>query len=65
MFGGGPKVKISKELHERIQKYAAMAGYSSVDEFVIHALEKELQQLEEAQSDDEIKEKLKGLGYLA
>ena len=64
MFGG-KKIKISKELYERIEKYAAMAGYSSVDEFIIHALEKELQQLEEAQSDEEIKEKLKGLGYLA
>ena len=64
MFGG-KKIKISKELHDRIQKYAEMAGYSSVDEFVVHAIEKELNQLEEAQSDDEIKEKLKGLGYLA
>ncbi|MBD3235997.1 MAG: hypothetical protein GF330_04790 [Candidatus Eisenbacteria bacterium] len=64
MFGG-KKIKISKELFDRIQKYAEMAGYSSVDEFVLHALEKELHQLEEAQSDDEIKEKLKGLGYLA
>lgn len=64
MFGG-KKIKIDKEFFDRIQKYAEMAGYSSVDEFVIHVLEKELQQLEEAQSDDEIKEKLKGLGYLA
>lgn len=64
MFGD-KKVKISKELYERIEKYASLAGYSSVDEFVLHALEKELRQLEEAQSDEEIKEKLKGLGYLA
>jgi len=65
MFGGGHKVKISPELYERIQKYAQVAGYPSVDEFVVHALEKHLQQLEEAASDEEIKEKLKGLGYLA
>ena len=65
MFGGGAKVKISKELFERIEKYAKLAGYSSVDEFVVHALESQLAQLEEAQSDEEIKEKLKGLGYLA
>jgi hypothetical protein len=64
MFGG-PKVKISKELYDRVEKYAKIAGYSSIDEFVVHALETQLAQLEEAQSDDEIKEKLKGLGYLA
>jgi metal-responsive CopG/Arc/MetJ family transcriptional regulator len=64
MFGG-KKIKIQTELFERIEKFAKMAGYSSVDEFVVHALEKELAQLEDAQSDEEIKEKLKGLGYLA
>lgn len=64
MFGG-KKIKIQTELYERIEKFAKMAGYSSVDEFVLHALEKELAQLEDAQSDEEIKEKLKGLGYLA
>jgi hypothetical protein len=64
MFGGGHKVKVSDELYERIAKYAKLAGYSSIEEFVIHALEKQLALLEEAQSDEEIKEKLKGLGYL-
>ncbi|MBM3316691.1 MAG: hypothetical protein FJY75_02455 [Candidatus Eisenbacteria bacterium] len=64
MFGGH-KIKISGELHERIARYAKLAGYSSVDEFVVHALESQLAHLEEAQSDEEIKEKLKGLGYLA
>ena len=64
MFGG-KKIKVEKELYDRIAKFAELAGYSSVDEFVIHALEKELAQLEDAATDDEIKEKLKGLGYLA
>jgi len=64
MFGGGAKIKISQELYARIEKVAKLAGYSSADEFVVHALESHLAQLEEAQSDEEIKEKLKGLGYL-
>ncbi len=64
MFGG-KKIKVEKELYDRIAKFAELAGYSSVDEFVTHALEKELAQIEDAASDDEIKEKLKGLGYLA
>ncbi|MFH1143982.1 MAG: hypothetical protein V1774_05510 [Candidatus Eisenbacteria bacterium] len=64
MFGAGAKIKITKELYDRIEKYAKLSGYSSIDEFVVHALESQLAQLEEAQSDEEIKEKLKGLGYL-
>ncbi len=63
MFGE-KKIKLSKELYEQVERVAKLAGYSSVDEFVIHALEKEMAQLQEAQSDEEIKEKLKGLGYL-
>ncbi len=64
MFGG-KKIKLSKELYDQVARVAELAGYSSVDEFVIHALEKELSQLSEAQSDEDIKEKLKGLGYLS
>lgn len=41
-----------------------MAGYSSPQEFVEHVLEKELGKIEEAESDEEIVNKLKGLGYL-
>ena len=64
MFGE-KKIKLSKELYEQVERVAKLAGYSSVDEFVIHSLEKEMAKLQEAQSDEEIKEKLKGLGYLA
>lgn len=61
----GPKVKIEKSLYEKIKMYASISGYSSVDEFVAHALEKEVAQLEEAESEDEIKKKLQGLGYIS
>jgi len=64
MFGE-KKIKLNKELYEQVERVAKLAGYASVDEFVIHALEKEMAKLQEAQSDEEIKEKLKGLGYLA
>ena len=64
MFGS--KVKIDKELLEKIKKYAGMAGYSSPEEFIHHALEKEISKLEEdGASDEEIKNKLKGLGYIS
>lgn len=65
MFGGN-KIKIDGELMERLKKAAEIAGYSSVDEFVIHVLERELNKLEEGgDSDEEIKKRLEGLGYIS
>lgn len=64
MFGGS-KVKLPKELYDKVKKYSDIAGYSSPEEFVTHALEKEIALLEEADSEDEIKKKLQGLGYLS
>lgn len=63
MFGG-TKIKLDSNLWERIKRYAELSGYSSPTEFVTHALEKELAHLEEADDDEEIKKKLKGLGYI-
>jgi hypothetical protein len=57
-------VKLEKALYNRIKKCAEVAGYSSADEFVIHVLEKEMSQLEDAESDEEIAKKLQGLGYI-
>lgn len=64
MFGGN-KIKLDKDLLDRVKRYADIAGYSSVDEFVTHALEKELSQLEDADSEEEIRKKLQGLGYIS
>jgi len=63
MFGS--KIKINKELMHKIRKYAEIAGYSSPDEFVVHALEKEIAKLEESDTDEEVKKRLKGLGYIS
>lgn len=64
MFGGD-KIKIEKSLLERAKKLASTAGYSSVDEFISHLIEKELAKLEGAQDDEEVKKRLKGLGYIS
>jgi hypothetical protein len=64
MFGGG-RVKLDKDLIARVKKYSDIAGYSSVEEFITHALEKELAKLEDAGSEEEIKKRLKGLGYIS
>ncbi len=63
MFGS--KVKLDKHLLEKVKRYAEMAGYSSAEEFITHALEKEIAQLEEADSEEEIKKRLQGLGYIS
>ena len=60
-----PKVKLGKELYARIKKFADLAGYSSVEEFVTNVLEKELSQIDESDSEEEIKKKLQGLGYIS
>jgi hypothetical protein len=60
-----PKVKIDKELYEKLKKMAELSGYSSVDELATHVFEKELANLGEGESDEEIKKKLEGLGYIS
>jgi hypothetical protein len=63
MFGS--RIKLDKALLAKAKRYADLAGYSSVDEFVAHVLEKELAKFEGSYSEEEIKKKLKGLGYIS
>lgn len=63
MFGSS--IKLDKALLAKVKRYSDLAGYSSVEEFVTHALEKEIAQLEKADTEDEIKKRLKGLGYIS
>jgi len=62
---GKAKVKLEKDLLDRVKKFAALAGYTSPEEFITHCLEKEIAKLEESDSEEEIKKKLKGLGYIS
>jgi hypothetical protein len=57
-------VKLSKSLCERARAVVEKAGYSSLEEFIEHAVEKDLRNLEDAGSKDQLIDKLKGLGYL-
>ena len=61
----GSKVRIDKDLLAKAATYADIAGYSSVEEFINHAVEKALAQLEDADSEEEIKKRMKGLGYIS
>jgi hypothetical protein len=65
MFGNSTKVKIDRDLMDRIRRVADVAGYATPEEFVVHILEKEMLHFEDAGSDDDIRDKLKGLGYIS
>ncbi|MFL6354530.1 MAG: hypothetical protein ACJ74Z_22140 [Bryobacteraceae bacterium] len=57
-------VKLSRSLCDRARLLVEKAGYSSLEEFIEHAIEKDLARLEEAGSKEDLIKKLKGLGYL-
>ena len=57
-------VKLNRSLCERATRASEKIGYSSVAEFIEHAIEKELAHHEEPEIQQDIMDKLKGLGYL-
>jgi hypothetical protein len=61
------KVNLDHDLLERCRQYAEQAGYSSVEEFIIHVLERELestQKISQKDDEEEITRRLQGLGYI-
>lgn len=63
-MGSKTTVKLNKTLCDRARVLVNKAGYSSLEEFIEHAIEKDLTRLEEADSKEDLIKKLKGLGYL-
>ncbi|HZP17265.1 MAG TPA: hypothetical protein VFB00_04830 [Terriglobales bacterium] len=68
MFGSH-KVKLEGELLDKARQCAEACGYSSVDEFVLHVLEKEVNKVlppgEGGPASKEIiRKRLQGLGYI-
>lgn len=59
-----PKVKINRPLYELLEKKADEKGYSSVDEFILHVLEAAVADAGPGATEEQIRERLKGLGYL-
>ena len=57
-------VKLSKPLLDRARAVVTRAGYSSLEEFIEHAVERDLAKLEQSESKEDLIRKLKGLGYL-
>lgn len=58
------KIKVDGHLYDRLKKVSDLAGYASVDDFVTHMIEKELSQIESSDSDADVEERLRGLGYI-
>ncbi|MDM7992134.1 MAG: hypothetical protein QUS11_02355 [Candidatus Fermentibacter sp.] len=61
------KLKLDDEMAERLSRVAAMVGYSSPEELAHHVLSRELDKLDPGtgESEEDLKRKLKGLGYMA
>ncbi|MFO8073919.1 MAG: hypothetical protein R6V85_18815 [Polyangia bacterium] len=59
------KVKIPNDLYQNAAKLAELAGYASVDEFIVHIIEKETEKIGSSEDEEEIKKRLKGLGYIS
>ncbi len=64
-WGNSAKVKLDRALYDKVAKVADVAGYATTDEFVAHVLEKEMLHCENMKGDDDIRAKLKGLGYIS
>ncbi len=58
------KIKIDNNLLARVKNISEIAGYSSIEEFITHIIEKELEKIESADDSQTIQERLRGLGYL-
>ena len=58
------KIKIESALLERAKQTAETAGYSSVEEFVTHLIERELSRLEDDADEKTAADRLRGLGYI-
>jgi hypothetical protein len=63
------KIKLEGELLEKAKKCAEASGYASVDEFVLHTIEKEIKRLSPDQdgtseSKQKVTKRLQGLGYI-
>jgi hypothetical protein len=57
-------LKLNAALCERARQAAEKAGYSSLEEFVEHAVEKHLASFQTPESREDVARRLKGLGYL-
>jgi hypothetical protein len=58
------KVKIEPSLYDRALKASEVSGYSSIEEFIAHCIEKELERLKIQEEENKVADQLRGLGYV-
>jgi len=58
------KIKIDSSLFDRAKKATEAAGYSSVEEFITHIIEREVGKYESSETDEKVADQLRGLGYI-
>jgi hypothetical protein len=58
------KIEFEDVLWTKVKKFAETAGYSSPEEFVQHAVERQMDAAASPEEDRDAAGKLKGLGYL-
>jgi hypothetical protein len=58
------KITIDDSLLTRAKEAAVAVGYSSVEEFVAHCIEKELKGLKLDEAEEQVAKQLRGLGYI-
>ena len=58
------KIKIEASLLARAERAALAQGYSSVEEFIAHAIENELKRSQVDQAEQQVADQLRGLGYI-
>ncbi len=58
------KIKIDSALFARAKNVVEAAGYSSLEEFVTHTIEKEIAKYEQTEAGEKTAEQLRGLGYI-
>jgi len=60
------KLRFDNATVERIRKISEAGGYSSPEEFLMHVIERELDLLDsdQGESEEDIRRKMEGLGYI-
>ena len=59
------KIKLEKADYEKAQHVAQLSGYATVEEFLVHMINKEVERLNADETvDDTVVDRLRGLGYI-
>lgn len=64
MFSSKVKIKIEKTLFQGLKAAAERGGYASTEELINHILEREVGETDADSSDEEVEQRLRGLGYI-